>query len=434
MADKPQAAGGLGRFQLKRLVKDWVIGDDVIGIPADRTEFAPLWDLVADAARAAGVAAPSEIVLGPYGEISLTGTVADGFSLRLGAPLILAMPAIELKAVVAHCLVVLREPDPELADGLVRTREKAHSYLELGDLARGTTLGQGFRRVLDRSDRFHDDIERRADRAAAAAAGSGEQALIAMVRARAIREHFAGYAPCYLLASLVTTPPGEVFAEWLRVAGQPVPDWAVDAVPLPELATRKAFHPGLRSSGDSVDRARRAVNPLVPASGEPVIGELDAAIANVLTEDIDLDPEDDFTIGYEQAGLAVIEGARSVLGRTAKPADVVGLVAEGRGAELATAWYEIMAGHREARLPSGFIAERFLAADMEPASTLGEALKVFLVAVATPLGYKFEPPIRPGELTAEDGSSIKMYDAVSQAVGGATHELERMVSQLTSMI
>ena len=59
------------------------------------------------------------------------GTAADGFILTIGAPLILAMTAVELKAVVAHTLAVLREPDPELADALVQTREKAQSYLEL---------------------------------------------------------------------------------------------------------------------------------------------------------------------------------------------------------------------------------------------------------------------------------------------------------------
>lgn len=432
MAEKPQAAGGLGPLRLKRLLKTARYFDDRVGIQADKEEDAPLWDLVVEVARVTGVAAPEGLVLNPYAEISVAEAKGGGFDLYIGVPLALALPAVELKAVVAHALAVMREPHPELADALVRTREKAQAFME-SDLP-NSPFRRPYRRVLEGSAGFHSDFERHADRAAAAVAGSREQALVAMVRAQAIAEHFAEYAWCYRLEDPDTAPLADLFTEWLRVAAEPVPAWAFGSVPLPKLASRPAFHPGLRNSSDSLDRAHRAANPLVPASGEPAVAGFADDFSDALASFIEFDPDADFSIGYAEAGQAVIAGAGILLGHTATPTDVAGLVVAGRGAELAAAWHRIMVEHLEAGMPSGFLTERMLEAAAAPESTLGEALQVFLIAVAVEHGHRFNAVLRPGELMADGRPPIKTHAIISQAVAGDAAPLAELVAQLTERV
>ncbi|WP_194923854.1 hypothetical protein [Catenulispora pinisilvae] len=427
MAEKPQAAGDLGSFRLKRLLKDARYVDDRQGIAADKAEDALLWDLVAEVARETRVAAPEALVLVPDAEISVAKAAEGGFALYIGVPLALALPAVELKAVVAHALAVMREPHPELAAGLVRAREAAQVRADLW-VSQAPRLSRHFQQVLDDSAGFHADIERHADRAAAAVAGSRERALVAMVRAQAIAEHFAEYAGCYVLGAADVAP--DLFTDWLNVAAQPVPDWASNSLPLPNLATRTAFHPGLRTSGGSLNRARQAVNPLVPASGEPVVAGFADDVSDALASFIEVDRGADYSIGYAEAGEAVLAGAGRLLGRDATPADVVDLVADDRGAELAVAWFELLAAELEAGNASGFVTERIQRAAMEPASTLGEALQVFLIAVAVRHGYRFDAVLHPGELMADGGEPIKTYAVISQAVAGDTAPLAQLVAQL----
>ena len=427
MAEKPPAAGDLGPSRLKRLLKYARYVDDREGIAADKEEDAPLWGLVAEVARETRVAAPEALVLVPNAEISVAKAAGGGFALYIGVPLALALPVAELKAVIAHALAVMREPRPELAAGLVRAREAAEGKVDLW-VSQAPRLSRHFQRVLDDSAGFHADIERHADRAAAAVAGSRELALVAMVRTRAIAEHFAEYAECYLLGAVDVAP--DLFTDWLSVAAQPVPDWAFNSVALPTPGTGTAFHPGLRSSSAALDRARRAVNPLVPASGERVVAGFADDVCDALASFIEVDPYADYSIGYAEAGEVVVAGAGRLLGRDATPADVVDLVADDRGAELAVAWFELLTAELDAGKASGFIAERIQQAAMEPASSLGEALQVFLIAVAVRHGYRFDAVLHPGELMADGRAPVKTHAVISQAVAGDAAPLAQLVAQL----
>ncbi|GAA1980425.1 hypothetical protein [Catenulispora subtropica] len=426
MAEQRRAAGGLGRVRLKRLLKSVGYADGTAaGVTVDAAEYAPLRDLVAEAARVVRVPAPEHLRLSTYGEIAVTGDSSDGRTLHIGAPFVLGLPAVELKAVVAHSLAVLKEPHPELADALARICQDVQSLL---DFLGGDGFGRRYRRLLAATAGFREDIERRADRAAAAVAGSREQALIALVRSRAVTGHFVEYAPRYLVEGLA--PPEDLFTNWLRVAALPVPTWAAASTPSSQPGVRTVFHPGLTPQADVLDRARQAVNPVIPGEGLPVIAGLTAETAKALISGVEADPEDHLSIDYGASGQAVIDAAGRLLGRDATPADVVGVVADGRGPELAGVWDEVTVAQLEDSAPDSRVMERVLADTRTSAPTPGEMLEAFLAGLAVRREYRYDPVLGPGVLLADGRPGIEIHAAIGKAVAGDVTALGQLVDQL----
>lgn len=400
MAEKRQPAGGLGRFRLKRLLATAYYRDEgLLGVPADAPETAPLRALVDQIARAIRVDAPARLLMSPYAMVAISGDTPEDLTLYAGAPFVLGLSVVELKTVLAHCMASLGQPHPALADALVRSTDQIQGSLDF--FGPRTAMGQRYRRFLNGSAEARADLARHADRAAAAMAGSREQAQAALNHVRALAEHFVDYLPCYLVVG--SEPLQELYSNWLRVAAEPVPDWAVDSVP--------------------------AVNPLIPAECVPLIAALPEDDNDTLISAIDVDPDDAIGFDYEMGCRDVIEAAGHLLAREATPLDVVGLVADGRGAELVAEWDRVDAA-RLAALPEAYLLESFLAKH-RTALTVGEMFAIFVPGLARRYGYDYDPVLRPGVLTAEDRPGIEFYQAIGDAVGGGdTAALAELVTQL----
>lgn len=399
MAEKRQPAGGLGRFRLKRLLATaYYMDKGLLGVPADRPETAPLADLVAEIARAIRVDAPAQLLVSPYAEVAISGDTPEDLTLYVGAPFVLGLPIVELKTVLAHCMASLGQPHPALADALVRSTDRIQGSLDF--FGPQTAMGRRYRRFLDGSAEARSDLARYADRAAAAMAGSQERAQAALIHARALTEHFVDYAPRYLVVG--SEPLQDLYSNWLRVAAQPVPDWAVNSKP--------------------------AVDPLIPAECVPLIAALPEDDNDTLVAAIDVDPDDAIGFDYEVGCQDVIEGAGHLLEREATPVDVVGLVADGRGAELIAEWDRATAA-RLAALPGAYLIESFLARH-GTALTVGEMFATFIPGLACRYGYDYDPVLCPGVLTAEGRPGIEIYPAIGGAVGGDTAAVAELMMRL----
>jgi hypothetical protein len=401
VVEKRQPAGGLGPHRLERLLSQVGYFDEhLLGVPADTEQTAALADLVPEIARVIRVEAPGQVLVGPYPEIAISGDTAEDLTLYVGAPYLLGMPVTELKAVLAHAMASLGEPHPGLSDAMVRTTKQAQDMVALFSPA--TSLGRRYRKFLDKSTAFRDDLGRHADRAAAAMAGSNKQAQNALARAKVITEHFNEFAPRYLLNEANSFQ--DLYTHWLRAAAQPVPDWAVQSL--------------------------RTVDPPVPAEYVALITGLDPDDADTLATAIDVDPDAAYHFGYDAIREEILTAATQLLGHDATPADVVALVADGRGAELGAQWDEVTEAVLADARPHTRGMERYLAETRTSASTAGELLEAFIAGLGVPRGYHYDPVVRPGALTAEEHSEIEIYATIGSAVAGDTAALAELVARL----
>ncbi|WP_143765462.1 hypothetical protein [Catenulispora acidiphila] len=402
MPEKRQPAGGMGQFRLKRLLKAAMYVDQhMLGVPADAPETVGLTDVVGEIARAIHVDVPPTVLVSPYAEVAISGDTADDMILYVGAPFLLGLPVVELKAVLAYTMAALGEPHPALADAVVRSAQSFQDWLDL--FGATTPLGRRYRKFLDASAEVRTDLARHADRAAAALAGSQKYAQNGLARSKAITEHFVRFAPYYLVTG--AEPLQDLYRNWLLAAAQPVPAWAV--------------------------HLRSLVDPPIPGECVPLVAALNDEDVDILVAAIDVDPDDATGYDYDRIREKILAVAGESLGREATPADVVALVADGRGVELAARWDGLTSAELAAILSKTHGMEQYSAESLTSVSTTGELLEAFIPGLAVRHGYRYDPVLRPGVLVADAQPEIEIFESIGSAVVGDTTTLAELVKQLT---
>lgn len=405
----------------------------LLGAGPRAERYAPaLLPVVAEAAGVLGLPLPAAVGLQPLPvvDVEVHAFPRRRVVLRVGAPLLLALDADDLRVLIAHRLAVLQEPDPALAlsVALHRTRyDKAEELLAAGSTKPFTRRAAEFMRT---TDAFGTELESRADAAAVLAAGSRQRAAEALLRARYVAVDLQPFVTRFdRMIVKHRHVPREFFSGWARSRPDHGPlrhDRGTRLLRATRALTRA--HPSLANAFADAGLPGTAQPPLLdalPARAERALVRMYVQLRRGRNKSAKAVSWEAVPLGeiyaVPQSESPLLEPVGAFLGAPATAADLVGTAAGPR-------WPELWAVLRE---HPGTQPGSDQQAPEDPAEFL---VAEFCAAVVTRSlllrGYRRADPLRPYRMTASDGREVYADQLTDSALDSAEGlaELRRLLS------
>jgi hypothetical protein len=409
-------AGGLAPRRIRRLLASAPRPPAPVGgVPAP----AELTSLAATLALRIGTSPPDRVLIGarPAVELGVANTPGRQIDLSIGAPLVLALPRRDVRALVAHAIAVLGEPDRRLASALLSAR-RSLATTQPADAATAA--------FLERTDAFWRDIEERADQAAVLAVPPDVRVLVALVRAAVIARDFLSFSAGFVPTAESPTFPAALYSGWHSTFCRQMPGWWFDTACHPDdMADDAAEHPGLagrwtKRPAGSVWSRPRAAGMVASLSTSDEVELARAYYAG--TENIDasqLTPVGwsayDADRMHRDSFYSPTQAASIMLGHHASPEEILSMVGEETGQWLVAAVRE------EVRHSLHWNADQTLVDRItDPAAfTTGTVLAGLVAETMHQAGYRHTDPLRPQLMNNPAGHRVDIHAVVTDALASA---------------
>jgi hypothetical protein len=417
-------AGGLGPRRARRLLGSTHLPPrPVTGVAAPPE----LVTLVASVASAIRVPEPDQVLVGcrPVVELEIAGP-GQPVKVSIGTPLALALPVRDLRALIAHAIAVLSEPQPWLATALLSARQSLAAMQQTDQTAA----------FLADTQAFWSDIEKRADQAALLAVGSPGRALAGLIRRAVVARDFEKFCDDFRPAIEDPTFPDTLYAGWVSTLHQRMPEWWFDTACHPDaIAADVAAHPGLATEWGTrphapVWRRPRRLGMIVALSTSDesqLAREYLAGVGNI--EAARLIPVE--WSGYDADRIhrdsfhSPTQAATTMLGHHASPGEILSML------EGETGRWLVAAVREEVRRSLHWHADRTLVDRItDPAAfTTGTVLAGLVAETMHLAGYRHTDPLRPQLMGDPAGHQVDVYAVVTDALVTA-EGMERLRSLL----